>query len=183
MQPDLQALDTRQLFGKVFGLPGSEPDLLDEPIDPEHAFRLFVLIFGRAAFLPSEQGRSFHLIAIEDARRWEEKVRKDLADTVFDTVFPELITAIPQADPARPAVVDEHYAEEVRQAAMFLLYRLLFVLYAEDRNLLPDERGPYADYCLTRLRQEIAERHEQGQAQLREHRLAGPPGASRPPGP
>ena len=153
-------------LGKVFGLPGCVPELLDKPIDPEHAFRLFVLIFGRAAFLPSEQGRSFHLIAIEEARRWEEKVRKDLADTVFDTVFPELIIAIPQADPEPPLSVDEHYAEDVRQAAMFLLYRLLFVLYAEDRNLLPDERGPYADYCLTRLRQEIAERHEQGQAQL-----------------
>ena len=38
---------------------------------------------------------------------------------------------------------------------MYLLYRLLFVLFAEDRNLLPDERGPYADYCLTRLREEI----------------------------
>lgn len=153
-------------LGKVFGLPGCEPDLLDEPIAPEHAFRLFVLIFRRDAFLPSEHGRSFHLIAIEEARRWEEKVRRDLADTVFDTVFPELITAIPLADPARPSTLDENYAEEVRQAAMFLLYRLLFVLYAEDRNLLPDERGPYADYCLTRLRQEIKERHVQGQAQL-----------------
>lgn len=153
-------------LGKVFGLPGCEPDLLDEPIAPEHAFRLFVLIFRRDAFLPSEHGRSFHLIAIEEARRWEEKVRRDLADTVFDTVFPELITAIPLADPDRPSTLDENYAEEVRQAAMFLLYRLLFVLYAEDRNLLPDERGPYADYCLTRLRQEIKERHVQGQAQL-----------------
>ncbi|MEQ1538663.1 MAG: Eco57I restriction-modification methylase domain-containing protein [Sphingorhabdus sp.] len=145
-------------LGKVFALPGCNPDLLDEPIEPAHAFRLFALIFGRDAFLPSEQGRSFHLIAIEEARRWEEKVRKDLADTVFDTVFPELITAIPLADPARPAVLDEHYADEVRQTAMFLLYRLLFVLYAEDRNLLPDERGPYAEYSLTRLRQEIAEK-------------------------
>lgn len=153
-------------LGKVFGLPGCEPDLLDEPIDPEHAFRLFALIFGREAFRPSDQGRSFHLVAIEDARRWEERVRKDLANTVFDTVFPELITAIPLADRARPDMLDDQYAEQVRQAAMFLLYRMLFVLYAEDRNLLPDERGPYADYCLTRLREEIAERHVQGQAQL-----------------
>lgn len=145
-------------LGKVFGLPGCDPDILDEPVEPEHAFRLFVLIFGRDAFRPSEQGRNFHLIAIEDARRWEEKVRKDLADTVFDTVFPELITAIPIADPARPEAVDDEYAEAVRQTAMFLLYRLLFVLYAEDRNLLPDERGPYSEYCLTRLRQEIAEK-------------------------
>ena len=127
----------------------------------------FTSVRGDAdAFLPSEQGRSFHLIAIEDARRWEERVRKDLADTVFDTVFPELITAIPLADPDRPETIDGDYAEQVRQAAMFLLYRLLFVLYAEDRNLLPDERGPYADYCLTRLREEITERHVQGQAQL-----------------
>ncbi len=153
-------------LGKVFGLPGCEPDLLDEPIDPDYAFRLFVLIFGREAFRPSEQGRSFHLIAIEDARRWEERVRKDLADTVFETVFPELITAISLADPDRPETLDDGYAEQVRQAAMFLLYRLLFVLYAEDRNLLPDERGPYADYCLTRLREEIKERHVQRQAQL-----------------
>lgn len=153
-------------LGKVFGLPGCEPDLLDEPTEPEHAFRLFVLIFGRDAFRSSEQGRSFHLIAIEEARRWEEKVRKDLADTVFESVFPKLIRAIPLSDPDRPDTIDDRYAEEVRQAAMFLLYRLLFVLYAEDRNLLPDERGPYADYCLTRLRQEIKERQEQGQAQL-----------------
>ncbi|MEE4212620.1 MAG: Eco57I restriction-modification methylase domain-containing protein [Parvularcula sp.] len=153
-------------LGKVFGLPGCDRDLLDEPIDQDHAFRLFALIFGREAFRPSEQGRSFHLIAIEDAKRWEERVRKDLADTVFDAVFPELINSIPLADPDRPETPDDHYAEQVRQAAMFLLYRLLFVLYAEDRNLLPDERGPYADYCLTRLREEIKERHVQGQAQL-----------------
>lgn len=145
-------------LGKIFGLEGCDHDLLDESMQPEHAFHLFVLIFGRDAFRPIEQGRSFHLIAIEEARRWEEKVRKDLAATVFDTVFPELVRAIPLADPERPSVVAKDYAEEVRQTAMFLLYRLLFVLYAEDRNLLPDERGPYAEYCLTKLRQEIAER-------------------------
>ncbi len=43
-----------------------------------------------------------------------------------------------------------------------LLYRLLFVLYAEDRNLLPDESGPYADYSLTKLRNEVAEKKARG---------------------
>ena len=153
-------------LGKIFALPGCNAELFDDAIAPEHAFRLFLLIFGRDAFLPSERGRSFHLIAREEAKRWEEKVRKDLADTVFETVFPALIAAIPHGDQNPPATIDAAYAEEVRQAAMFLLYRLLFVLYAEDRNLLPDERGPYADYCLTRLRQEIEERHVQGQMPL-----------------
>ncbi|WP_220750483.1 MULTISPECIES: Eco57I restriction-modification methylase domain-containing protein [Jannaschia] len=45
---------------------------------------------------------------------------------------------------------------------MILLYRLLFVLYAEDRNLLPDEQGPYAPYCLTRIRLDIAEQERTG---------------------
>ena len=58
---------------------------------------------------------------------------------------------------------DASYLAELREGALILLYRLLFVLYAEDRNLLPDENGPYAPYCLTRIRQEIA-RHGAGQS-------------------
>jgi hypothetical protein len=36
------------------------------------------------------------------------------------------------------------------------------VLYAEDRNLLPDEVGPYADHSLTRLRLEVAAKKAKG---------------------
>jgi hypothetical protein len=142
-------------LGKVFYLPGCTPELFDGGILPDHAFRLFVLAFGRDAFLPTEQGRSFHLIALEETKRWEERVRKDLAETVFSNVFPKLIAAIPLADPDRPVEIDATYSEEVRSSALFLLYRLLFILYAEDRDLLPDESGPYQTYCLTRLRQEL----------------------------
>ena len=45
-----------------------------------------------------------------------------------------------------------------------MLYRLLFVLYAEDRDLLPDERGPCAAYCLTRIRREVADARAAGRA-------------------
>ena len=55
-------------------------------------------------------------------------------------------------------MLSEAYLAEVRQAALILLYRLLFVLYAEDRNLLPEENGPYADFCLRKIRLEIADR-------------------------
>jgi hypothetical protein len=86
-------------LGKVFDLPGCTPELFDAGITAEHAFRLFVLAFGRDAFLPTEQGRSFHLIALEETKRWEERVRKDLAETVFSDVFPKLIAAIPSPIP------------------------------------------------------------------------------------
>ena len=37
---------------------------------------------------------------------------------------------------------------EVREAALILLYRLLFILYAEDRDLLPVRDNRYDDYGL-----------------------------------
>ena len=145
-------------LGRVFNLPGCEPDLLDPlGLDAAHVLRLFLLLFSRPAFLPSEQGRTFHTIALDRGRRWEEKVAYDLSRVVFRQVFPVLAEALAAHDPGRPTVPDAAWLEQVRQGALILLYRLLFVLYAEDRDLLPDERGPYAEYCLTRMRRDVAE--------------------------
>jgi hypothetical protein len=133
-------------LGKVLGLPGCETDLLDpRGIDAEHALRLFLLLFGRSAFLPSENGRTFHAIALEHGRRWEAKVARDLSRIVFAEVFPVLADALGRHDRGRPTVPDAAWLEQIRQGSLILLDRLLFVLYAEDRDLLPDERGPYAD--------------------------------------
>lgn len=151
-------------LGKIFDLPGCSPDLLDAGTDPDHTFRLFIVLFGRAAFLPSEQGRSFHERALQDARQWEARVARDLSDVVFERVFPLLVSSLPQHDGERPETIDSTYLEQVRSGALILLYRLLFILYAEDRNLLPDERGPYARYSLTRMRMDIVADREQSRA-------------------
>lgn len=148
----------------ALGIPGYQEDILAQR-RPErmsdadwrrHVFKLFVLLFGREAFAPSEQGRTFHQIALDEGRFWEKRVANTLSDTVFDQVYPRLVTAIGQG--AGP----QWTLEEIRQGALILLYRLLFILYAEDRNLLPDETGPYADYCLTRTRQEISDKKSRG---------------------
>ena len=53
-------------LGKVLSLPGCDSDLLDpRGLDPDHALRLFLLLFGRGAFLPSGQGRTFHAVAFQ----------------------------------------------------------------------------------------------------------------------
>ncbi len=157
-------------LGKVFDLPGCAPDLLDTL--PEgfpsladwrrHVFRLFVLMFGRAAFLPQRAGLTFHEVALQDGKQWEARVARDLSNKVFDEVFPDLANGIAAKDPLADRALGGAYLNEVRQGALILLYRLLFVLYAEDRNLLPDETGAYADYCLTRMRQEIAAKKAEG---------------------
>jgi len=72
---------------------------------------------------------------------YEERVAQNLSNLVFGTVFPELARAIAAAAPAAPL-------QEVREAALILLYRLLFILYAEDRNLLPVRDRRYDEYGL-----------------------------------
>ena len=51
---------------------------------------------------------------------------------------------------------------DVRDAALVLLYRLLFILYAEDRDLLPVRDSRYDDYALReKVRGEIGRRKDQ----------------------
>ena len=45
-----------------------------------------------------------------------------------------------------------------------LLYRLLFILYAEDRDLLPVRDSRYDDYSLRKVRAEVRARKERGDA-------------------
>ena len=97
-------------------------------------------MFRREAFLPTrDKGRTFHEVALEEGKLWEARVAKDLSALTFDEIFPGFIRAIASAAPAAPLA-------EVRRSALTLLYRLLFVLYAEDRDLLPKRDRRYEDY-------------------------------------
>ena len=150
-------------LGKLFALPSCAPDLLDDRrVSADHALKLFLLLFGRQAFLPDSAGRSFHQIARQQGERWEEKVSRDLSRVVFDRVFPVLAEALGHYDSTAQAARDAAWLGQVREAALILLYRLLFVLYAEDRDLLPNADGPYGQYSLSRLRHEIAEARRLG---------------------
>ncbi len=157
-------------LGKAFDLPGCEFDLLDRRPNTfaddgqwrAHALKLFVTMFGPGAFIQQPDGHTFHDSARLQGKFWESRVAKSLSDSVFDVVFPSLASAITKADPQRPRLLSQPYLAEVREAALILLYRLLFVLYAEDRNLLPEEIGPYADFCLRKIRLEIADRKVAG---------------------
>ena len=54
---------------------------------------------------------------------------------------------------------------EVREAALILLYRLLFIFYAEDRDLLPVRNTRYDDYALRdRVRGDVGQRKDRDDA-------------------
>ncbi len=150
-------------------------------IAPAHALRLFFLFFHRGAFLPQSwliesgesTGRSFHAYALNEARLYEEKVSQDLGARVFADIFPQLADALARGDLhakthqigygqfTRPQYTQD-YLDEVREAALVLLYRLLFLFYAEDRNLLPVRDARYAPYSVRRIREEVRDKVEAG---------------------
>ena len=116
------------------------------------AIRAFRLLFGRPAFSPQHGAQtSFLEDAIAEGRRYEEQVATDLSGTVFDKVYPALISALADKSGAE--------LDDVRQAALIFLYRLLFLLYAEDRDLLPVNDSRYDDYGLRKsVRDDIDKR-------------------------
>ncbi len=118
----------------------------------ENELRVFHLLFRRESFV-SQQGATatFLEAALAEGKRYEEQVAKDLSEVVFEHVFPSLVKALAEGSGAE--------LEEVRQAALIFLYRLLFALYSEDRGLLPVNDTRYDDYGLRkRVRDDIASR-------------------------
>jgi hypothetical protein len=148
-------------LAKALQLAGHELDLVertDDKLTPDRALKLFILLFRKQAFLPIDGPRTFHDVARDEGKIWEAKVTRDLSRLVFRDLYPNLAAALYRHDPAHPADVGTQYLEAVRQNALILLYRLLFVVYAEDRDLLPESTEPYKSYSLTTMRGEIADR-------------------------
>ena len=142
----------------ILDLPGHNDGLFK--LDSEgrrYWLKLFALIFRREAFLPTpSDDRTFHQRALDVGRFYEERVAKNLSDVVFGQVFPDLAKAISDASADAPL-------GEVRDAALILLYRLLFILYAEDRDLLPVRDSRYDDYGLReKVRGDVGARKDQG---------------------
>ena len=120
--------------------------------DDQDGLRAFHLLFRRSAFLRRPGAAATFLeTALDEGRRYEQRVAQSLAGVVFERVFPSLLQALADAtDQPMP---------RIREAALIFLYRLLFVLYAEDRGLLPVNDAAYDDYGLRkRVRDDVAER-------------------------
>ncbi|MGZ8940955.1 MAG: Eco57I restriction-modification methylase domain-containing protein, partial [Limisphaerales bacterium] len=140
----------------ILDLPGHNDGLFAlAETEQLHWLKVFALVFRRDAFLPTPSDhRTFHQRALEEGRFYEERVATNLSNMVFGYVFSGVSRAIADAAPTAPL-------QEVREAALILLYRLLFILYAEDRDLLPVRDRRYDDYGLReRVREDVGRRKD-----------------------
>ncbi len=118
---------------------------------------MFILLFRREAFEQvGPSGATFLDTAMAEGRTYEARVTEELSAAVFDRVFPSLVQAFAAHDP-RAETESPAWRAEAREGAIRLLYRLLFLLYAEDRDLLPVRHPGYIGYSLRRLRERAAE--------------------------
>lgn len=139
-----------------------DDDLLDTTVtdeDRDHWLRVFAVMFSRSAFeRDARDAPSFHDRARQESAFYEERVAKNLSDLVFTRLYPALGQAI---DRAAPAGTD---LDDIRDATLILLYRLLFLLYAEDRGLLPVRDDRYDNYALREARLDVGKRKDEHDA-------------------
>ncbi len=125
--------------------------------------KLFYLLFRKEAFIPAEWRRkSFLEMALQERKRWEERVSESLENKIFLEVFPSIAKGFFEDAAKKGREKNEELLEEVYENTLIFLYRLLFLLYAEDRNLLPVDDENYRTYSLMKIREEIAELMDAG---------------------
>ncbi len=140
-----------------------EVDLLKlvRDADPE-AFKYFYLFFRREAFLPEADGRCFLDRVRDGSVAYARKIGDDLQENVYRAmkVLAEGFLRDRRNDlfPADAGMVQEN--------ALLLLYRLLFIFYAESRGLLDAENRHYRELSLQRLAADIEGRLEKGDEPL-----------------
>ncbi|MBX0328795.1 hypothetical protein K2Z83_14040, partial [Oscillochloris sp. ZM17-4] len=114
--------------------------------------RYFAAFFG-AAGLATGLARAVFTSSQTLAREVGESLKK----VVFDQVFALLANAIGEDLKRRGEYTgDDAQMELIRRATLVLLYRVLFLLYAESMRLLPTLHRDYYPHSLTFLLSEIA---------------------------
>ena len=135
------------------------PEILRD--NNRYGLKCFVLLLRPQAFVPGVNGQSLHEFILSEGRRYEERVAANLSDMVFHQVFPRLAKALAAAaEAAGQSLAEPSSLAKVRTAALTLLYRLLFILYAEDRGLLPVQNLRYDDYSLRKRRDDVKRRKD-----------------------
>lgn len=119
-------------------------------------FRYFWLFFRQEAFIKDIHAQNFLERVREESTTYATRVGNELKELVFDRIFPDISKGFVSLN-------TDIQPDLLYEASLSLLYKLLFLLYAEARDLLP-VRGDYRDYSLLQKTREIAVKIDRQQA-------------------
>ncbi|BBH39941.1 putative type II DNA modification enzyme [Microcystis viridis NIES-102] len=119
-------------------------------------FPYFWLFFRQEAFIKDIHGQNFLERVREGSTTYATRVGNELKELVFDRIFPDISQGFVSLN-------TDIQPDLLYEASLSLLYKLLFLLYAEARDLLP-VRGDYRDYSLLQKTREIAVKIDRQQA-------------------
>ena len=129
--------------------------------DPNEAFRYWWLFFRSEAFQTAPgQSESWLDSILRGCREYAKRLGDRLKDRIFVTIFPHLAEGFLADRKGRLGLAGEPTRAELDdlfEATLTLLYRLLFLLYAESRDLLPMGEAPYRAASLKTIKDEVAE--------------------------
>jgi len=138
-------------------------DLLLRLGNPDE-FKYFYLFFRAEAFTKDKGEKAFLERILEGSERYAKKLEANLKENVFEEVFPELAKGFmhyrKEYKEKAPEEETPGKLREIFHGTMRVLYRLLFLLYAESRDLLPARPGePYYERSLLKECLEMQESH------------------------
>ncbi|MBL7208763.1 MAG: N-6 DNA methylase [Dehalococcoidia bacterium] len=118
----------------------------------EEAFLYFLAFFNKDAFQPDGTGECFLDRAYRASTEYAAKVSEELKDNVYEAL--RLLAEGFLSFPGNKLKPDD--LDLVRENAFVVIYRLLFILYAEAREFLPATNLPYEmSYSLRALAHDI----------------------------
>ncbi len=119
-----------------------EIDIVEEILEKDREtalqnFKYFYLFFRQESFLPKEN--SFLNKVYEGSENYAQGIEEDLEDAIY-TALEETARGFFETNDIE---MTEENIEEVHHSSLILLYRFLFILNAESRELLPVKEDRY----------------------------------------
>jgi len=120
---------------------------------------IFIYFFRLEAFPKVPLGSSFLDRVREESTAYAQKIGTDLQENVYKAM--KVLAEGFFADQSNSLSHSMEDIRDVQDNSMRLLYRLLFIFYAESRKLLNTDNKHYSEMSLRKLKEEISGKIDQ----------------------
>lgn len=114
-------------------------------------FKYFYLFFRKEAFIRNESNKSLLDEILSGSIQYSSNLEEDVKGNIYDS-----LTLLIQGFLEHPDNnLNESDLETIHKNSLIFLYRILFILFAESKGLLPIKNQTYEKMSLQRIRKEI----------------------------